>query len=85
MEPKPVTEIVEEAVGQAWDAWAAEHPSQAAVIDQLDIKHRTAAELRETEEYRAAVEAYHDGLAETDMLKRLVEMAVPLVGAVLGG
>ena len=85
MTEKLVQQTVSGAVGRAYDDWAAEHPSLAAVIDRIALTEQVVESLRDSEEYREAIAAYQRGLSETDLLSRLAELAGPIVTAALGG
>ena len=80
-----VRQTVASAVQQTYDDWATEHPSLAAVIDRIALTDRMVESLRDSEQYRQAVAAYHSGLSETDLLHRLTELAGPILTAVLAG
>ena len=80
-----VEQTIARAAEQAYDQWAAEHPSLAAVIDRIELTVRVAESLRESEQYVAAVEAYHRSRGEQDLLSRLLELAGPIVQAILAG
>ncbi|MHC4981558.1 MAG: hypothetical protein ACYTF6_00105 [Planctomycetota bacterium] len=81
-------EIVEraivQAVNQAYDEWAVEHPSLAAVIDHISLTNTAVESLRESPEYEAAVNAYHQSHNELRLLERLTELALPVIRSVLG-
>lgn len=78
-----VQQIVAQAVGQAYEAWAAQHPSLAAVIDRVLLTQRTVESLRESAEYRQAVDAFHRDQNELGLLKQLIELAAPLLAGLL--
>jgi hypothetical protein len=67
--------IVEKAIGQAFDAWAAQHPSLAGVIDRLELSDRTVDRLRNTPEYKAAEEEYVQARIEADFLNKVLDLA----------
>ena len=81
------SEIVEQAivraVSQAYDDWSVEHPSLSAVIDSIAVTERTCESLRESQEFRRAVEAYHHSRSELELLDRLTELAGPIVRGLL--
>jgi ferric-dicitrate binding protein FerR (iron transport regulator) len=79
----PVQQAVEQAVGRAFDAWAAEHPSLAAVIDRIALTERSVASLRETDAYRAAVAAYHRDRSQAELVSRLTDAAAGVLGRLL--
>lgn len=85
MTDHPVQQGVVRAVQRAYDNWADEHPSLAAVIDRITLTQHVVESLRDTHEYRDAVAAYHRGMSETDLLSRLTELAGPILIAVLAG
>ncbi len=78
-----VKQVVVRAVQQAYDAWAAEHPSLAAVIDRITLTERAVKSLRDSEAYRQAVAAYHQSQSELQLLHELIELAGPIVSAIL--
>jgi hypothetical protein len=80
-----VEQAVTQAVERAYDRWAAEHPSLARVIDRLTVVEQTAESLRQTDDYRSAVAAYHRGRNELELIHRLTELAAPLVSGLLAG
>ena len=80
-----VEQTVAGAVQRAYDDWAVEHPSLAAVIDRISLTDRTVESLRQSQEYREAVAAYHCGLSELDLLGRLAELAGPIITSILAG
>jgi len=83
-ENEAVRSAVAAAVGQAYDAWAAEHPSLAAVIDRLTVTQRTAESLRTSQEFRDAVAGFHRGSGELELLNKLVDLAGPILTNLLG-
>jgi len=85
MSEQAVQSAVERAVGQAFDRWANEHPSLAAVIDRIMVTDRAVESLRESDEYRQAVTAYHNGMSENDMLNKLLDLAGPVISRLLTG
>ena len=85
MSDEIVRQAVVRAVQRAYEDWAAEHPSLAAVIDRITLTQRAAESLRDTQEYRDAVAAYHQAASETDFLHRLTELAGPILASILGG
>jgi len=82
--PKTVNALVAAAVGQRFDAWTAEHPSLAAVIDRISLTDRTVESLRQTPAYRQAVDAYHRDHNQLTFLTRLTELAGPILLGILG-
>ncbi len=81
-------EIIEQAVAravqQAYDAWAAEHPSLAGVIDWITVTQQVASSIRDTDEFRQAVSDYHQSLAEADLVSRLLDIAGAALNRILG-
>ena len=80
-----VQQVVVRAVQQAYDKWAIEHPSLAAVIDRITLTERATESLRTGDEFRAAVAAYHESRSELALLGRLSELAGPIVQSILAG
>jgi len=78
-----VQQAVVRAVQRAYDAWALEHPSLAAVIDRISLTERAVERLRDSQEYRDAVGAYHRSRSELELLNKLTELAAPFVQAIL--
>lgn len=78
-----IEQAVVRAVQRAYDAWAAEHPNLAAVIDRISLTQQAAQSLRDSDEYRQAVAAYHQGMAESELLNKLFDLAGPIVTALL--
>lgn len=85
MASEVIEQLVVRAVQQAYDAWAAQHPSLAAVIDRIALTQQAAQSLRNSEDYRNAVADFHAGLAEADLLNRLLDLAGPIVTGLLAG
>jgi len=84
MENDIIQSTVEKAVRQAYADWAVEHPNLAAVIDRIVIAERSAERLRETDEYKQAVAAYHDSRNELDLFNQLLAIASPILQQLLG-
>ena len=80
-----VEQVIVRAVQRAYDAWAAEHPSLAAVIDRITLTERSVESLRGSPEFREAVEVYHASRNELDLLNRLIDLAGPVLAAILAG
>ncbi len=80
-----VRRTVARAVDKAFDEWAAEHPSLATVIDRAELRTQTVERLRDSEQYAAAVLAYHRARSELALLGRLVDLARPVLAGLLGG
>ncbi len=85
MEDDYIQQLVVRAVQQAYDAWAAEHPSLAAVIDRISLTQQAVESLRSSRAFRQAVEGYHSAAAEMQLLDRLTELAWPIVSAIMTG
>ncbi len=85
MKDDVVRQTVAHAVEQAYDKWAIEHPSLAAVIDRVTLAQSTTESIRNSKEYREAVAAYHQGLSEADLFHKLTELAGPILTALLAG
>ena len=79
-----VEQVVVRAVQQAYDAWAAEHPSLAAVIDQISLTERSVESLRNSDSYRQAVAKYQQSRSELELLQSMLELAGPIVSSILG-
>jgi len=78
-----VRDAVAQAVGEAYDHWALEHPSLAAVIDRIRVTERAAESLRRSRAFAEAVEAYHQSRGKLDLASRLLDLAEPVVLALL--
>lgn len=79
MNSQKINELVASAVGQSFDAWAAQHPTLAAVIDHVTLTDRTVESLRTSPEYQSAIEAYHRDANELRFLSQLVELVQPIL------
>lgn len=80
---KKLNEKIEKAVGVAFDNWAQEHPSLAAVMDRIEICERTAISLRKSDECRQAMKNYQQAAVESDILSRLTGLAETIIPLVL--
>jgi DNA-binding GntR family transcriptional regulator len=78
-----IEQLTVRAVQQAYDAWAAEHPNLAGVIDRITVTEQTAQSLRASADYRQAVADFHRGMAEADLLNHLIDLVSPLLTALL--
>jgi len=85
MSDEIVRQTVARAVQRAYEEWQQEHPSLAAVIDRITLTERAVESLRDSPEYHQAVAAYHRGLSEADLLNRLIDLAGPMLAAILAG
>ncbi len=85
MADESVEQAVVRAVQQAYDAWALEHPSLAAVIDRITLTERAIESLRDSNEFRQAVQAYHESQSEFNLLSKLIDLAGPIVASILAG
>lgn len=83
MTDEVVNQTVAKAVERTYDDWATEHPSLAAVIDRITLTKHVVESLRDSQEYRDAIAAYQRGLNETDLLQRLMDLAGPVLTALL--
>ena len=81
------SEIVEQsvvrAVQQAYDAWSTQHPSLASVIDRITLTEQAVESLRDSQEFRQAIDGYHRSGRELELLDRLIELAGPVVRSIL--
>ncbi|MFW6132996.1 MAG: hypothetical protein ACOC8F_03805 [Planctomycetota bacterium] len=84
MDHETVQDAVQQAVGRAFDDWAGEHPSLAAVIDRITVTERSVESLRKTDAYRKAVAAYHRDRSELELAGRLTDVAGQVLRRVLG-
>jgi len=80
-----VQELVAAAVSQAYENWAAEHPSLAGVIDRIELTQQTTERLRTTTAYHDAVEEYNQSNGELAFANRLLDLVSPLLLQILGG
>jgi len=85
MANEQVQQIVVRAVQKAYDEWAGEHPLLAAVIDRITLTQQAVESLRQSQEYRQAVENYQRSSAELELLGSLIELAKPVIAAMLAG
>ena len=98
MTQEKINEIVAAAVGKSFDAWAAEHPSLAAVIDRIRLTEQTVESLRDSdayrqvvgdldkaiETYRQAIAGYHRDRSDLNLLTQLADLAGPILTGILG-
>jgi len=85
MENEQIQQLIVRAVQQAYDAWAMEHPSLAAVIDRITLTEQASESLRNCPQFTEAMEAYHGASVELKLLEQLTELAGPIVSAILAG
>lgn len=85
MENEQVQQLVVRAVQQSYDDWAVEHPSLAGVIDRISLTEQSVERLRNSPEFSEAMESYHGASVELRLLDRLIELAGPVVSAILAG
>ena len=55
MENEQIQQLVVRAVQQAYDAWAMEHPSLAAVIDRITLTEQATESLRNSPQFAEAM------------------------------
>lgn len=84
MSDENVQSAVAQAVSQAYETWAAEHPTLAAVIDRLALTQQTADSLRQSPEYKQAVTDFGKAQSELTLVSQLVELAGPIIRGILG-
>ncbi len=84
MDDERIKEIVAAAVERRFDQWADEHPSLASVIDRIRLTDRAVESLRQSDQYRRAIEAYHRDLNDMNLLTQLVDLAGPILAGILG-
>jgi len=75
MSDEEVRQAVQDAVGEAFDNWATEHPTLASAIDRMSLTDELAKSVRDSDEYRDAVDAYHRGLSQSVFASELLEIA----------
>ena len=80
-----VQQIVSKAVQQAYEDWAAEHPGLAGVIDGIVLTQRTVESLRDSEQYRDAMEEYQQARIESNLFNRILTLAGPILQTILAG
>jgi len=80
-----VQQIAVRAVQQAYDAWAAEHPSLASVIDRIELTQQALESLHSSRAHRDAVDAYYRACDGPELLRQLTELAKPIIAAILAG
>ncbi len=82
-------ELVQQAIVRAvqisYDKWASQHPSLADVIDRISLTNRAVQSLKDTDQYRQAVDAYHRDLSQENLLNHLLELTGPVVIKLLTG
>ena len=80
-----VQRVAVRAVQQAYDAWAADHPSLASVIDRIELTQQALESLRPSRAHRDAVDAYYNSCDGPELLRRLTELAKPIIAGILAG
>lgn len=75
--------LVSQAVGQAFDQWAAEHPSLAAALDRIDLLDRATQSLKASSQYQAAMDEFRRSREELDCFNRLLTLAEPILATLL--
>jgi hypothetical protein len=80
-----IEKSVQQATQKAYRRWASEHPSLAAVMDELRLQSRVEQSLRETPEFRSAVRSYRRAGCETCLVRELTGTAARLLGGLLAG
>ena len=70
-------------VQRAYDDWAAEHPSLAAVIDQVTLTEHATESLRDSPEYVQALADYQQGQSHLTLLEQFVDLAGPVLKRIL--
>ncbi len=85
MSDEIVQQTIVRAVQRAYDGWAGEHPSLAAVIDRISLTECAVESLKDSAEYQQAIAAYHRDMSDANLLNRLVELAAPIVMSLLAG
>lgn len=78
-----IQQLVVRAIQQAYDEWARQHPSLAAVIDRITLTEHAVESLRASDEFKKAVAEYHKSSVELQLLDRLTEIAKPILAAIL--
>ena len=85
MTDETVQQIVTKAVQQAYEDWAVEHPGLAGVIDGIVLAQRTVESLRDSEQYREALEEYQQARIESNLFNRILTLAGPILQTILAG
>ena len=80
-----VQQLAVRAVQQAFDAWAAGHPSLASVIDRIELTQQTLESLQPSQPHRDAVAAYYKTGDGPELLRQLTELAKPIIAGILAG
>jgi hypothetical protein len=80
-----VQQLAVRAVQQAYDAWAAGHPSLASVIDRIELTQQTLESLQPSQPHRDAVAAYYKTGDGPELLRQLTELARPIFAGILAG
>ena len=76
--------VVAKATERAFDDWACEHPSLAAVIDRIRLTRRAGETLSNSQGYRNALAAFQASRDEQAFLTRLIELGGPIVRTIIG-
>ncbi|MFP4054548.1 MAG: hypothetical protein ACLFV7_11875 [Phycisphaerae bacterium] len=85
MASETIARTLQQATQQAYRRWATEHPSLATVLDELRLQERVEQSLRETPEFRNAVESYRQARCEICLLRELTATAGRLLAGLLAG
>lgn len=78
-----LNELVVRAVQRAFDAWAAEHPTLAEMIDRITLTRRVIESVRASDEFRQAIAHSQAESLEASLLTTLIDIARPLVVGIL--
>lgn len=84
MSGERIQSAVAQAVSQAYDAWAAEHPTLASTIDRMTVTDQAAESLRQSPEYRQAVIDFGKAQSELAFVSQLIELATPILLGLVG-
>lgn len=84
MSDERIEAAVAQAVSQAYESWAVEHPSLATVINRMSISEQAATSLRQSPEFRQAVIDFGKSRSELAFLGQLLELAAPILRGLVG-
>jgi len=83
MTDERLEQMVVTAVQRAYDDWAIEHPSLAAVIDKVTLTEHATESLRDSPEYARAVAEYRQGQSDLSLLEQFVGLAGQVLKTIL--
>ena len=83
MTDEAIRTAVAQAVTKAYRDWAWQHPNLSEAIDRTGVIGTASQSLRQSPQFAEAVSAYHRARCELDLVAELVELARPILAAML--